>query len=229
MRFGGIQRTSTIDFPGVLSCVLFTRGCNFDCFYCHNRQLLKSDGPEVSEKEVQYFLEQRRGLLDGVVVSGGEPTLQPDLADFLSFVRSLGYRIKLDTNGSHPDLVMALAEKGQLDYVAVDVKACSSDYESVCGVGSEGYENAKRLLLELDASPTAYEVRTTLYPGLSLDGLVLLLGSFPPLRAWRLNHFHMPEQMRDVDKQRLDTAALTAPALSRAADRLRERQPNLIF
>lgn len=102
MIFGGMQRSSTIDFPGALACVLFTRGCDLDCFYCHNRELIAGDGDQLAEAAVFSFLEKRRGLLDGVVVSGGEPTLQPDLEEFLRRVRPLGYRVKLDTNGRRP-------------------------------------------------------------------------------------------------------------------------------
>ena len=95
MNIAGIQRTSTIDFPGTLACVLFTRGCDMNCFYCHNRELLMP-GEDLPAAEVHSFLEKRRGLLEGVVVSGGEPTLQPDLAGFLKLLRDMGYKVKLD-------------------------------------------------------------------------------------------------------------------------------------
>ena len=133
MIFGGMQRSSTIDFPGALACVLFTRGCDLDCFYCHNRELIAGDGGQLAEAAVFSFLEKRRGLLDGVVVSGGEPTLQPDLEEFLRRVRPLGYRVKLDTNGRRPALVERLWREGLFDYVAVDVKALPADYPAVCG------------------------------------------------------------------------------------------------
>ena len=102
MIFGGMQKSSTIDFPGTLCCVLFTRGCDLDCFYCHNRSLISAKGPALLQEDVWSFLERRRGLLDGVTISGGEPTLQEDLPEVLRRLREMGYKTKLDTNGQRP-------------------------------------------------------------------------------------------------------------------------------
>ncbi|MEG1993755.1 MAG: anaerobic ribonucleoside-triphosphate reductase activating protein, partial [Oscillospiraceae bacterium] len=128
MVFGGIQKVSTIDFPSVLSCVVFTKGCNLDCFYCHNRSIIENSAENISEEDVLSFLEKRKGLLDGVVVSGGEPTIQDDIGDFLSKVRSMGYKLKLDTNGQNPEKVKEILGGGLCDYVAVDIKASRQKY-----------------------------------------------------------------------------------------------------
>lgn len=225
MIFGGIQKSCTIDFPGTLACVLFTRGCDLDCFYCHNRGLLASAGPSLPLEEVTAFLEKRRGLLDGVVVSGGEPTLQPDLAAFLQSLRAMGYRTKLDTNGGRPQTVAALWEAGLLDYVALDVKALPGDYEGVCGkAGFAGAAETAETLARLHA---AYEVRTTLYPGMTLGDLKDLLGRLKPQPLWRLNYFRRPVEFRPGEEARLAQKALSAPEIQAALPELTALQPNL--
>ncbi|MEG2074140.1 MAG: anaerobic ribonucleoside-triphosphate reductase activating protein, partial [Angelakisella sp.] len=133
MLFGGIQRTSTIDFPGTLAAVLFVRGCNLDCFYCHNRGLLSPRGEALTESGVKEFLEKRKGLLDGIVVSGGEPTVYEDLPEFLTYLKKLGYKVKLDTNGQRPAVTEELAKAGLADYFAVDFKALPRDSHFVTG------------------------------------------------------------------------------------------------
>lgn len=226
MIWGGLQKTSTIDFPGVLSCVLFARGCDLDCFYCHNRELLVREGPAVPEEEILAFLQKRRGLLDGVVVSGGEAALWPDLPEFLRRVRAMGYRIKLDTNGQRPEVLEALARSGLLDYCAVDVKALPEDYGAVCGGVFWAVQNTLDVLQRLEIG---CEARTTLYPGLTLEQLEALLGLFPPQPRWRLNYFRMPEPTRPQDGARLARPALSAPEVQAAESRLRAIQPNLIL
>ncbi len=225
MNFGGIQKSSTIDFPGLLSCVLFTRGCNLDCFYCHNRELLSS-GDEIHEQEIISFLIRRQGLLDGVVISGGEPTIQPDIESFLKTVRSLNYNIKLDTNGQRPDVVEALGREGLLDYVAVDVKAKKDDYKTVCR--SEGFENALKTVSILKDLGIRFEVRTTLYPSMKLEDLCGLFSEFPEMPAWRLNYFHMPLIKKNDDEELLNAKALTPQVIERASEKLKALQPNLI-
>ena len=225
MRFGGIQKTSTIDFPGVLSCVLFTRGCDLNCFYCHNRELIEGIGPEISEDEALSFLRRRQGLLDGVVVSGGEPTLQPDLSQFLNLCKGMGYKLKLDTNGQRPGLTEQLWQEELLNYIAVDVKAPEAEYAEVCGVS--GFEKTRETILALLKRGAHFEARTTLYPGLSIEKLEELLSSFPVLPLWRMNYFKMPEQYCPTDEKRLKQPALTPVMLKEALPFLQRHQPNL--
>ncbi len=125
MHIGGIQKNSLIDYPGKLSSVIFCSGCNFDCPYCHNPGLV--DGHvgcpnDLNTGAIFDFLDQRRGFLDGVVVSGGEPTLQPDLLDLCRRIKNLGFPVKLDTNGSRPRVLQSLIREGLVDYVAMDLK-----------------------------------------------------------------------------------------------------------
>lgn len=225
MRFGGIQKTSTIDFPGVLSCVLFTRGCDLNCFYCHNRELIEGIGLEISEDEVLSFLKRRQGLLDGVVISGGEHTLQPDLPQFLKVCQAIGYRRKLDTNGQRTEMTEKLWREALLDYIAVDVKAPEAEYSEICGV--RGFEKTQETILALLKRGAHFEARTTLYPGLNIEGLEELLSCFPVLPLWRVNYYKMPEQYCPADEKRLKRLALTPEMLKEALPFLQRHQPNL--
>ncbi len=225
MIFGGMQKSSTIDFPGVLCCVLFTRGCDMNCFYCHNRELIGRAGANLAEEEVWAFLEKRKGLLDGVVLSGGEPTLQADLPEVLSRIRALGYKTKLDTNGQRPGAVVTLWEAGLLDYVALDIKALPADYPALTGQEGAGPAKTAKALQWLGA---AYELRTTLYPGLKMEQLKELLASFPPAPRWRLNYFRPPALYRPQDAPLLQRPALSSVAIASELGALLALQPNLL-
>ncbi len=128
MRIAGLLKNTALDFPGILGAVVFVQGCNFTCPYCHNPHLVRFFGLPVSETEVWEFLRKRRGLLDGLVISGGEPTLQPDLAEFCKKARGLGYEVKLDTNGSRPEVIADLIERRLITYAALDVKTDPKAY-----------------------------------------------------------------------------------------------------
>lgn len=227
MIIGGMQKTSTIDFSGLLSCVLFCRGCDMNCFYCHNRDLIYSFGQSLDDDYVWEFLKKRAGLLDGVVISGGEPTLQTDLGDFLAEVKKLGYKVKLDTNGQHPNVVKQLAENKLIDYSAVDVKASFLEYLSVCG--KEGFLKAAETVEVLQQAGVPFEVRTTLYPGLTYEDLVGILSSLAEMPRWRLNYFRMPEKYLEQDEERLQETALTQKDIEKVLPELLKIQPNLIY
>jgi pyruvate formate lyase activating enzyme len=134
MIIGGFQRFSLIDFPGKICAIVFTQGCNFRCPYCHNPELVDAKRPSTgtfSEQEVTSFLERRKGKLDALTITGGEPLMQPDLEDLLSRVRALGYLIKLDTNGSFPRRLEGIIHSKSVDYLAMDIKATPEKYRSV--------------------------------------------------------------------------------------------------
>ena len=162
MRIGGFQKFSLIDFPQKSSAVIFTQGCNFRCSYCHNPELVYENlfGVPVREEEIFAFLEQRKDILDGVVITGGEPTLQSDLEDFVAKIKFRGYLIKLDTNGSNPDIIGKLLNKKLLDFIAMDIKAPFDKYESVCGV-KINILNIKKSINIIKNSQIAFEFRTT--------------------------------------------------------------------
>jgi len=159
---GGFQKFSLADFPGKISAIVFTRGCNFRCPYCHNPELVDPARyvAEVPQEEVLRFLGSRRGQLQGVVVTGGEPTLHDDLPLFLAGIHALGFAVKLDTNGSNPDALQGLIRDSLLDYIAMDIKAPLSAYPRIAGapVRVEDIERSVRLVI---GSGLPHEFRTT--------------------------------------------------------------------
>ena len=136
MRIQGLQKLTLLDFPEKVACTVFTAGCNFRCPFCHNASLVVEIPPagEVSEDEFFVFLKKRKGILDGVCVTGGEPLLQPGIETFIRKIKELGYAVKLDTNGSFPNKLKELVENDLVDYVAMDIKNCLEDYGVTAGV-----------------------------------------------------------------------------------------------
>ena len=133
--FAGIQKLTLLDFPGQVACTLFTRGCNMRCPFCHNASLVvrANEQKTYSNEEILSFLKKRQGVLDGVAITGGEPTLMPGLADFMMQVSGLGYKIKLDTNGTRPEVLKSIVRGGLVDYVAMDIKNCREKYGETVG------------------------------------------------------------------------------------------------
>jgi pyruvate formate lyase activating enzyme len=162
MKIGGVQKISLIDYPGRISAIVFTQGCNFRCSYCHNPELVDPAqyGPILSEEEVISFLEKRRGKLDAVTVTGGEPTLQPDLDQFLQVIKGMGYLTKIDTNGSNPDVLERLIRGRLVDYLAMDVKGPLQKYERIANVKVKTAKIRKSIEL-ITASGVEHEFRTT--------------------------------------------------------------------
>jgi len=167
MLISGWVKTSLIDYPGKIASVVFTQGCNLKCFYCHNPELIDVNkrGAEIDETEVFDYLVQRKRFLDGVVVTGGEPTLQNSLEYFLSTVKNMGYLVKLDTNGTKPEVLENLISKRLLDYIAMDVKASINKYYEICGEDLD-YSCIKESIAMIKKSSVAHEFRTTLAPNL---------------------------------------------------------------
>lgn len=136
MKIFGLQKLTLLDFPGQVAAIVFTGGCNFRCPFCQNSSLVLSPEtlPCISEAKFEQFIRKRQGVLDGICVTGGEPTLHADLPGFLNEIKSFGYLVKLDTNGTNPDMLQLLLDKKLLDYVAMDIKAGLSNYAHVCGL-----------------------------------------------------------------------------------------------
>lgn len=162
MKICGLQKTTLLDYPGHVAATVFLGGCNFRCPFCHNSGLLGNDAEEaMSEAELFTFLKRRASILEGVCITGGEPTLSSGLEDFIQKIRQLGYRIKLDTNGCRPDVLKALAGKGLLDYVAMDIKAGRENYPQVSGVPGLQMEKIEESASFLMNGRIPYEFRTT--------------------------------------------------------------------
>lgn len=161
MKITGLQKMTLLDFPGKVACTVFLGGCNFRCPFCHNSQMLDGNAEQFMEEEEFFaFLKKRQGLLDGVCVTGGEPTLQPGLSAFLEKIRALGYQVKLDTNGYRPEVLKNLVEQGLVDYVAMDIKNGPQEYAQTTGVALD-IEKIERSILYLVSEPVDYEFRTT--------------------------------------------------------------------
>ena len=181
MTLSGLQKTTLLDYPGKVACTVFTAGCNFRCPYCYNRDLVlgrsgvvENPPVQLSEQDFFEFLEGRRGILDAVVVCGGEPTLQPDLLPFLEKIKSFGFLTKLDTNGSDSTTLRRVVEKRLIDYVALDVKAPleSEAYATVVGLSLDDFKNRVGLTTILYSiellvkGSVQFELRTTVVPGI---------------------------------------------------------------
>ena len=167
MKIGGLQKLSTVDYPGHLGCTIFLTGCNLRCKFCHNPGLVSAseETKEITLEEVMSFLEKRKGLLEGVCITGGEPTFHEDLEDLIRPIKEMGYKIKLDTNGTNPEAVKNLIDKGLINYIAVDIKATVEKYEEVvgCWVNTDNIRKTIEIVLE---SNIDYEFRTTFLPDL---------------------------------------------------------------
>ena len=161
MQLGGLQKLTLLDFPGRLACTAFTVGCNFRCPWCHNGSLVRRTAETFDASELLAFLRKRRGVLDGVCISGGEPLLHDTLADTLRAVKDLGYAVKLDTNGSFPDRLRQLVEDGLVDYVAMDVKNCREHYGVTAGVPDLDVSPIVESVSYLLSEPVEFEFRTT--------------------------------------------------------------------
>ena len=164
MRIHGLQKLAMVDYPGKLAATVFTGGCNLRCPFCHNALLVTrlAETPEIPVSEVLEFLSRRRGLLDGVVLSGGEPLLQPDAADFLKAVRDMDFAVKLDTNGCYPAALADILELGLADYVAMDIKNSRARYAETVGVPGFDTAPVEESVRLLRSSGVEYEFRTTL-------------------------------------------------------------------
>lgn len=161
MEISGIQKLTLLDFPGQCACTVFLAGCNLRCPFCHNASLVTGHAPTAMEEaEFFAFLKKRRGLLDGVCVTGGEPTLRRDLPEFLRKIREAGYLVKLDTNGTNPKMLRQLIDEKLVDYVAMDIKSSPDRYTATCG-GIDALDSVRESAALLMESGVDYEFRTT--------------------------------------------------------------------
>lgn len=163
MNIQGLQKLTLLDYPGKMACTIFTAGCNLRCPFCHNSRLVinPENRSEYSDEEIFTFLKKRVGVLDGVAITGGEPLLQNDIEDFIGRVRELGYSVKLDTNGTFPDKLRSLVEKGLVDYIAMDIKNSPELYAETVGISGYDISKIKESIAFLLEGKVNYEFRTT--------------------------------------------------------------------
>ncbi len=203
MNIRGLQRFTMVDYPGKMACVIFTGGCNFRCPYCHNPCLVfdPESQPLIRESQIMSFLESRVGKLDGVVISGGEPTLQPELPEFAVKVKNLGFAIKIDTNGSTPDIVISMLKAGLIDAMGVDYKGPAEIYNIVARSKIPDLAARVHKLLQYVADHhVPIDVRTTVHRELlSFDKLKEMRDELDALgiRQWTLQQFNPVEIISD--------------------------------
>lgn len=177
MIIKGLEKQTVLDYPGKLACTIFLFGCNFRCGFCHNPELIVDDGrPEISQEYVLKFLEERKGFLDGVCITGGEPTLNTGLPEFISKIKEMGFAVKLDTNGTNPEMLEGLIEKNLVDYIAMDIKAPLEFYEKVANVDIDK-EKIRKSVEIIKAFPN-HEFRTTVVPGLLNKEYAKMIGEW---------------------------------------------------
>lgn len=161
MKIVGLQKLTLLDYPGQVACTVFLGGCNFRCPFCHNGQLLENAPAVMSTEELMAFLKDRKGILDGVCITGGEPTLNPQLPELMRQIKQLGYLVKLDTNGYRPNVLKALVGEGLVDYVAMDVKNGPRCYGETVGISNIDLEKVEESIRYLMSGAVSYELRTT--------------------------------------------------------------------
>jgi len=222
MNIGGLLKNSTIDYPGKLSCGVFLWGCNFDCPYCHNPDLVKSGslrGAEINCQDVYRFIDERKGFLDGVVISGGEPTLQGDLFDLCKHIKQMGYPVKLDTNGSRPRVIQQLIDEGLVDYIAMDLKTEPEKYPTYIKPDCDmtAILSSIKAIME---SGIGYEFRTTCVKPIVTARIIenicqLIQGAAVyALQRFRKTEMLHPEFFKEADYEYTDDEMLQLKAVA---------------
>ncbi|MDD4271572.1 MAG: anaerobic ribonucleoside-triphosphate reductase activating protein [Patescibacteria group bacterium] len=215
MLIGGLQKFSLLDYPEKISAIVFTQGCNFRCQFCYNPMLVwptevgkskyaratgqQKDHPKIKEDDLFVFLKARAGKLDAVVITGGEPCLQKDLSEFISKIKKLGFLVKLDTNGSYPEILEKLIKEKLIDYIAMDLKAPAAKYDLVTesGVDFDKINKSVKIIMQ---SGLPYEFRTTVVPGLLNKDDILKMGKIiKSARAWYLQNFKSNDDLVNQD------------------------------
>lgn len=215
MNLAGLTPCSFVDYPDRLAAVAFTSGCNMKCFYCHNAQLTAPAAPRVETSALFDLLERRRGMLDALVITGGEPTLQDDLPDFCRRVKEMGYLVKLDTNGTNPDVLGQLIARRWVDYVAMDVKAPQQRYRRIArtDVSTDAVDES---ILQLLTGRVDYEFRTTFAPPLRSSDICRIASWIAGARRYVLQQYkprlaHGPAPLAHTDAYVLHAARLIEP------------------
>lgn len=231
MEIAGLQKLSLVDYPGLMAATVFLPGCDFRCPFCHNASLVAPQGgagfPAADEDAFWAFLEKRRGVLQGVCISGGEPLLRDGLAQLCGRIKEMGYRVKLDTNGAHPQRLAALIDAGLLDYAAMDVKASRAHYARAAGLRDDAapevvraVQESARLLME---GPIAYEFRTTVVRELhDMAHLEAMADELRGAQAWYLQRY---ADSPDVLAGPGVLSAYDEAAMARIVERLASRAP----
>ena len=194
MEIGGLEKSTLIDYPGRIAATVFLLGCNFRCPFCYSSELVlpekMAEQPKIAEKAFFDFLKERQGLLEGVVICGGEPTIHKDLPDFIKRIKDLGFLLKLDTNGSNPEMLRGLMRKGLVDYVAMDIKApLGAKYDLATGVKVD-LDKIKESIEIIKGSGVDYEFRSTIVPSIhTKEDVIQMAKDISPAKKYYLQNF----------------------------------------
>ena len=193
IKIGGLEKSTLIDYPGQVAATVFLIGCNFRCPFCYSAELVLPEKiklqPQLSEKDFFKFLEERQELLQGVVICGGEPTINKDLPEFIKKIKDLGYLVKLDTNGSNPETLKQLVKEGLIDYVAMDIKAPKEKYEEAVGVKID-ISDIEESIKVLKEGKVDYEFRTTVVPTVhAKEDIINIAKWIGPAKRYFLQNF----------------------------------------
>jgi len=209
MKLAGWQKTTLIDYPGKVAATIFTSGCNFRCPFCYSKELVLKEEiekqPEISERDFFNFLEERKRLLEAVVICGGEPTIHKDLPDFLKKIKKFGYLSKLDTNGSNPEMLKKIIEEDLLDYIAMDVKAplLNEKYDKAAGLKVD-LKKIKESVDLIKNSGVDYEFRITVVPGLQTkEDIIQIAEEIGKARRFFLQNFDSTKPLLDPSLQKI--------------------------
>ncbi len=195
MKFAGLIKSSLIDYPNEIAAVVFTLGCNFNCWYCHNRELIDKDNKNlelIDSADILKFLKSRKGMLDGVVITGGEPTLYPELIEFIKEVKNLGFKVKLDTNGSNPVILKEWIDQGLVDYIAMDIKTSLDNYARIAGSECLKIGDIENSIDSLLNSNIDYEFRTTFSPDITLDDIEKIAKRINGAKNYYIQKYNSP-------------------------------------
>ena len=218
----GLQKVTLLDYPKKVACTVFTKGCNFNCSFCQNSSLIKCDKGKISEEEVLEYINKRKNILDGVVVTGGEPLVQKDIKEFIKKVKDLGLLVKLDTNGSNPKVLKELINEKLVDYVAMDIKNIFLKYKITIGKNTT-LKNIEESIKILKESSIEYEFRTTIVKELhTIDDIRKICEFIGKKSKYYLQNF---EDSEDVINHNLH--GFTYEELVLINDNLKENFPNM--
>jgi pyruvate formate lyase activating enzyme len=228
MKIGGLQKVSLIDYPGKISAIVFTQGCNFRCPYCHNPELVEQKlyQPCLSEKDILEFFSMRQGKLDAVTITGGEPTLQKGLIPFIQKIRKMGFAIKLDSNGSHPDVLARLIQDKLLDFIALDVKAPAEKYESVVKspVAIDVIRESIQIVLK---AKIPHEFRTTVVASLlTTKDILAIVREIAGAKRYALQKF---QSARTLNKKYIDEKTYSDEEFLKIKKQLEKDVPVIII